>query len=31
MDSPVVMVVNGRKLGLDKQAPSILGLSVKSD
>ncbi|XP_013413311.1 tetratricopeptide repeat protein 5 [Lingula anatina] len=31
VDSPVVLVVNGRKLGLDKQAPSVLGVSAKSE
>ncbi|CAH1779557.1 unnamed protein product [Owenia fusiformis] len=31
VDSPVVLVVNGRKLGLDKQAPSQLSVSAKSE
>ena len=31
VENPVVLVVNGRKLGRDKLAPSMLALSNKSD
>ncbi|KAK3579170.1 hypothetical protein CHS0354_022707 [Potamilus streckersoni] len=31
VDTPVVLVVNGRKLGLDKQAPTVLTVSAISD
>lgn len=31
VDTPVVLVVNRRKLGLDKQAPTVLALSTLTD
>ncbi|KAL5022265.1 hypothetical protein ScPMuIL_001420 [Solemya velum] len=31
VDSPVIMVVNGRKLGIDKQAPSKLSVDILSE
>ncbi|XP_064641603.1 tetratricopeptide repeat protein 5-like isoform X2 [Lineus longissimus] len=31
VDTPVVLVVNGRKLGLDRQAPSVLAVSAQSE
>ncbi|XP_077982744.1 tetratricopeptide repeat protein 5-like [Glandiceps talaboti] len=31
VETPMVMVVNGKKLGIDKQAPSLLTVSAKSE
>ncbi|XP_002735299.1 tetratricopeptide repeat protein 5-like [Saccoglossus kowalevskii] len=31
VETPIVIVVNGKKLGIDKQAPSVLGVSAKSE
>lgn len=31
VESPMALVVNGRKLGVDKQAPSVLAVSAMSE
>ncbi|XP_070574963.1 tetratricopeptide repeat protein 5-like [Ptychodera flava] len=31
VETPMMMVVNGKKLGVDKQAPSVLSVSAKSE